>query len=561
MKYSLKISLLLVFLLPFSLQCQSKKTLLIPTEAEIDALFSEYNNPETPGAAIAVVHKGQVLFKKGYGSANLEYDIPITPTTVFHVASVSKQFTVFGLMLLVEQGKLSLDDDIRMHLPEVPDFGKKITLRHLASHTSGIRDQWELLILGGWRLDDVITTKHILDMVARQKELNFTPGEQYMYSNTGFTLLAEIIARVSGQSFARFTYTHIFEPLGMKNTQFYDDHEKVVKNRAYSYRPQRDGDILKAPLNYANVGATSLFTTVEDMALWTNNLHHPKVGSESMIAQMNTRTVFNNGQRSGGGLGQFINAYNGLSQIQHGGADAGYRAFVSRFPEQDFSLIVMSNNGRFNPRNIAAAVTDLYLQPLYAERRSTAASEAPKLVTLEKQKLSSFVGDYWNYEGSFATQILLEGENLMLSRDGRPDKLGALSESRFVVMNGRNNVFVSFNKENGNQHLTIQIGANAPMTLAPYAPVSYPLDNATDYTGTYYSSELDTYYRIVIENGKLITQHQRVQDYELSPVMKDKFHGNDWSFDQMSFERNAQNEITGFRISNSRIKSLLFEKR
>jgi len=208
-------SLFILVLAIFSLQCQGQKDLLKPTSQDIDAIFKDYNNSASPGAAIAVVHQGEIVFKQGYGSANLEYDVPITSKTIFHAASVSKQFTVFATLLLEEDGKLSLDDDVRKYLPEVPNFGKKITLRHLASHTSGIRDQWELLSMAGWRLDDVITGEHILRMVSKQKELNFEPGAAYMYSNTGFTLLAEVVARVSGKSFSEFTQDRIFKPLGM----------------------------------------------------------------------------------------------------------------------------------------------------------------------------------------------------------------------------------------------------------------------------------------------------------------------------------------------------------
>ena len=184
-------------------------------EKKIDHIFRYFNDIEKPGAAVAVVSEGEVIFKKGYGSAQLEYGIPVTPSTVFHIASVSKQFTVYSILLLEQQGKLSFDDDIRKHIPEVPDFGTTITLRHLASHTSGMRDQWSLLNLAGWRWDDVITKEHIMKMVKNQKELNFPPGEEYVYCNTGFTLLAEVVARISGKSFAEFTQEHIFEPLKM----------------------------------------------------------------------------------------------------------------------------------------------------------------------------------------------------------------------------------------------------------------------------------------------------------------------------------------------------------
>ncbi len=202
--------------------------------AKVDELFANWDKPDSPGASLAVIKKGEVIYRKGYGSAHLEYDIPITPSTVFHVASVSKQFTAFAIAMIADQGRLSLDDDIRKHVPELHDFGRTITIRHLVHHISGIRDQWELLAVAGWRLDDVITTEHILKMARNQRELNFEPGYQYLYCNMGFTLLAEIVARITGKSFREWTEENIFKPLGMSDTQFYDDHERIVKNRAYS---------------------------------------------------------------------------------------------------------------------------------------------------------------------------------------------------------------------------------------------------------------------------------------------------------------------------------------
>ena len=212
-----------------TVSCQTSST-SSDLEKSIDKIFKDFDHPAKPGAAVAVVQNGAVVFKKGYGSANLEYDIPVTPETIFHVASVSKQFTVFALLLLAEEGKLSLDDPIRKYISEVPDFGHEITLRHLATHTSGLRDQWDLLNLAGWRWDDVITKEHVLKMVSRQKELNFSPGDQYMYCNTGFTLLAEVVARISGKSFAEFTKERLFEPWKMTHSQFYDEHQilKVI---------------------------------------------------------------------------------------------------------------------------------------------------------------------------------------------------------------------------------------------------------------------------------------------------------------------------------------------
>lgn len=280
----------------YDLKLENLNSKAVTQGEQVDEIFAAFNNSETPGAAVAVVKDGKIIFKKGYGLANLEYDIPVTPATIFHIASVSKQFTVFSILLLEKEGRLSLDDDIRKYIPEVPDFGRKITLRHLANHTSGLRDQWNLLAMGGWRLDDVITKDHVLKLVSKQKDLNFEPGAEYSYSNTGFTLLAEVVARVSGKSFAEFTEERIFEPLGMDNTLFYDDHEKIVKNRAYSYHTDSTG-YKKSVLSYANVGATSLFTTVEDLSLWAMNFSNPKVGDTTIFNKMNTPAVLNDGKK------------------------------------------------------------------------------------------------------------------------------------------------------------------------------------------------------------------------------------------------------------------------
>ncbi|MGB5781833.1 MAG: serine hydrolase, partial [Eudoraea sp.] len=235
----------------YQISLEKIKPRAVTLNGQVDELFTVWDNKETPGAAVAVVQNGAIVYKKGYGMSNLEYDIPIVPSTIFHIASVSKQFTAFSILLLESEGKLKLDDDIRKYIPEVPDFGKTITLRHLASHTSGLRDQWNLLAMAGWRLDDVITKEHVLKLISKQQELNFDPGEEYMYCNTGFTLLAEVVARVSGVSFATFTKERIFKPLKMNNTLFYDDHEKIVKNRAYSYHSDNTG-YKKSVLSYAN---------------------------------------------------------------------------------------------------------------------------------------------------------------------------------------------------------------------------------------------------------------------------------------------------------------------
>ena len=308
-------------------------------EKRIDQIMSKWNIDNGPGASVAVVKDGEVVFSKGYGIANLEYDIPIETNSVFHIASISKQATAFALVLLAEEGKLSLDDDVRKYISEVPDFGTPITLRHLATHTSGLRDQWNLLKMAGWRMDDVITTDQVLKLIAKQKELNFLPGEEFLYCNTGYTLMAEVIEEVSGMTFAEFTEKRIFMPLNMSNTQFYDNHEKVVQNRVYSYIAEGSG-YRKANMNYSIPGATSLFTTPEDLAKWVFNFENPSVGNAESMKEMHTRGILNNGDTLKYALGQNISHYKGLLNVSHGGADAGYRTYLSRFPDQKFAVIV-----------------------------------------------------------------------------------------------------------------------------------------------------------------------------------------------------------------------------
>lgn len=327
---------------------------------KIDEIFSRWNKPGSPGATIAVIEKGKLILEKGYGLANLEYNIPVTPDTIFHVASVSKQFTAMAIVLLEEDGMLSIDDDIRKYLPELPDYGYKITIRNLLQHTSGIRDQWQTLGIAGWSLMDVITQDQILRMLFRQKELNFPPGTRHLYSNGGFTLLAEIAARVSGYAFPKFCMDRIFKPLGMKHTHFHQDLTQIVPNRAYSYVNKGSGYAI-SPLNYANTGATSLFTTAGDLVKWLDNFRSPVICKPASISRMQEQCILSDGKKINYGLGISIDRINGVRMISHGGGDAGYRSFVMWFPKYELGIAVASNLGSFNPNMVALQAASVYL--------------------------------------------------------------------------------------------------------------------------------------------------------------------------------------------------------
>ncbi len=575
MKLSKKLTILLIglFLVTGLVAQMANKKVKTPPELtqpflskisreKVDKLFSRWDKKNSPGAAVAIVKDGAIVYKNAYGFANLEYDIANTPSTIFHIASVSKQFTVFSILLLEKEGKLSLDDDIRKHIPEVPDFGHKITLRHLASHTSGLRDQWNLLALAGWRLDDVITKEHVMELVARQKELNFNPGDEYTYCNTGFTLLAEVVARVSKTSFNKFTTKHIFQPLGMTNTLFYDDHEKVVKNRAYSYY-KYGSTHKKSVLNYANVGATSLFTTVEDLSKWSMNFSNPKVGSKDIINTMNTPAVLNNGKSFGGALGQFVGKYKGLNEIQHGGADAGYRSFLTRFPDQNFAVIVFSNAAEFNSGSIAHKIVDICLEveikKVPNSNAVTTDKKSAEEFKVDKTTITTYLGDYELEPGVLIT--ITEEYGKLIGKATGQDKvtLKPISATSFILDNV--DVKLEF-VPNGNKKvnvLKLHQGGNImeASRIAPFDKNKVVIDN---YTGHYFSDELSTSYHLINLNGKLIVKHIRLKDTTLEPIQRNTFSGSTWYLGRVEFIVDKNNNVSGFKVSSGRVRNLVFQK-
>ncbi|WP_297793927.1 serine hydrolase [uncultured Eudoraea sp.] len=529
---------------------------------QVDELFTVWDNKETPGASVAIVKNGSIIYKKGYGMANLEYDIPIVPSTIFHIASVSKQFTVFSILLLESEGKLTLDDDIRKFIPAVPDFGKTITLRHLANHTSGLRDQWNLLAMAGWRLDDVITKEQVLKLVSRQKELNFEPGEEYMYCNTGFTLLAEVVARVSGVSFATFTKERIFKPLNMVNTLFYDDHEKIVKNRAYSYYSDSSG-YKKSVLNYANVGATSLFTTVEDLSLWALNFSSPKIGSPELFAKMNTPAVLKSGKTFGGALGQFVGKYKGLNEIQHGGADAGYRSYLTRFPDQNFSVAVFSNDASFSSGSMAHKIVDIYLKDYIktASKENIVASQNTNgKITLDKETITFYLGDY-ELQPGFIISITEDSGELFAQASGQEIvNLIPLSQKKFKVSEVEAEITFNTTENEKAESIKLEQGGqimNAPRIIA--------FDKSTvdlsQFSGSFYSEELSTEYKFMLAGDKLIAKHSRHSDIVLDPVKQDTFTGSEWFFKTIEFTRDSDKKISGCKVSSGRVRNLQFLKK
>jgi CubicO group peptidase (beta-lactamase class C family) len=542
----------------------AKQNIKMPAKEKIvDMIFNQNIAKNSPGAAVAIIKDGSIIYKNGYGMANLEYNVLITPQTIFHVASVSKQFTAFAIALLADQGKLSLDDDIREYLPTIPDFGKKITILHMIHHTSGLRDQWELLQMAGWRLDDVITQDHILKMVKHQKELNFNPGDEYLYCNTGYTLLTEIVEKVSGMSFREFTQSNIFEPLGMKHTHFHDDHEMVVKNRAYSYAPGEGNNYRKSVLSYANVGATSLFTTVEDLAKWNKNLDDGRLGGADVIKLMHERGILNNGNKLDYAFGLVIGEYRGSIMVGHSGGDAGFRSHICRFPEQQFSVVVLSNLSNFNPYDRAMEITDIYLtDKLDTLKQKSIEPETIKRteVKVDPNIYNEYTGKYELFPG-FIITITKENDRLMSQATGQAKfEVFPESETKFFLKVVEAQIIFQRDETGNVSQLTVHQNGQ-DMVAKRIKELPFDTSQLDQYVGNYYSEELGTFYTISIQDSMLVARHRRHGDIQLTPTIKDQLTGNVWWFRNVHFIRNENRIITGFKLTGGRVRNLKFVRK
>ena len=522
----------------------------------IDAIFTDWSAPGSPGGAVAVIERGDLALARSYGLAQLEHDAPVVNETIFHVASVSKQFTAFAVLLLADDGKLALDDEIQEHLPWVNRFAQPITIRHLMNHTSGIRDQWELLALAGWRLDDVITMDDIRGVMEKQVELNFEPGSEYMYSNMGFTLLAEIVAAVSGQRFVDFTRERIFEPLAMTRTHFHDDHQRIVPGRAYSYAPAAPsrGGWSKSVLSFANAGATSLFTTATDLARWLDNYRTLRVGSEAVREEM-VRIPSIGGAAAGSqgyASGLSVGDYRGQAAWSHGGADAGFRAFVAWFPGAEVGISVVSNVASADTNALALAVADVVLGDRLSgsPRQVAAAANAPPTnavpIELSPDRLALFAGRLRFDDGIGIDVELNNGElvdsfgNTWIATDESSFLIPGFAVSVDYVVDGGAITGVSYTRAG----TEIKGRVVQPEVLGEESAVL---------VGTYLSPELDRLITIDITDGTLVLEHPRHGDLAFTRELGEAvFRGSTWFASELRFEYDAGGAPVGLRISGGR---------
>lgn len=532
-----------------------------PARAAVDAVFEKWNNRTGPGAAVSVVRDGKVILERGYGMASLEYDAPITPRTIFHVASVSKQFTAMALVLLERDGKLTIDDDIHKYLPELPEYGKPVTIRQLLQHTSGIRDQWQTLGIAGWSLEDVITQEQILRVLFRQKELNFPPGSEHLYSNGGYTLAAEIVKRVSGKALPEFCAERIFGPLGMTRTHFHMDLRKVVPERSYSYSG-KPGEYEASPLNYANVGATSLFTTATDLTKWLDNFREAKVGGKEAVSRMQEKAVLTDGKEVPYALGLAIGKYRGLPTVSHSGGDAGFRSQVMWFPEQKLGVAVVSNLGSFNPADAAGKVAAVYLgsqMTPVTERQSTpaTATTARTYVTLDAAKLVRYAGTYPMSKLGQTAVISMDGGKLVLEGDP-PRELKATSETDFVIESLGAELHFEAGADGGGMKVRVKVSG---VTDEGERVDSKPVDLSA-YSGVYWSEEVEAQYTVVEKSGALAIQHIRHGEIALKQTGPDRFAAGRWFMPEVAFLRGpGDGRVVALTLGGGRVKAIRFAKR
>ncbi|MEK7832667.1 MAG: serine hydrolase domain-containing protein [Acidobacteriota bacterium] len=386
---------------------------------KVDKLFEQWNKPDSPGCALGVIKDGKFVYKRGYGSANLDYNVPLSSESVFYIASTSKQFTAASILLLIRRGVISLDDDIRKYFPELPKYEATITVSHLVHHTSGLRDYLELRGMAGQKSDEPFNNEEAVELIARQKGLNFKPGERFLYSNSNYVLMAEIVRRASGKNLREFADENIFRPLGMTNTHFNDDRTAIVKNRVVSYAPIASGRFRQFVKTIEAMGDGNLLTSVEDLARWDQNAYDDKVGGEGFSNQMLTRTKLNSGQEIPYAFGLGNEEYKGLKAVAHGGGFMGFRTEMIRFPEQKFTVICLCNIGSATPYALARQVADIYLADLLkpAEARPNSAppaSNSPQPPTLTAEQLAEYIGVYYSEELDATYRVVIEDGKLFI---------------------------------------------------------------------------------------------------------------------------------------------------
>ena len=534
----------------------------LKVEPAIDNIFAEWNKQDAPGCAVGIVKDGELIFARGYGIADLEHDVPIDPTSAFYIGSESKQFVTFCILLLEEQGKIDLDDEIQKYLPDFPEYQSPLTIRNFIHHTSGVRDYLELMYLKGKNYLDNLDVDEVYELIISQEELNFDPGEQYMYSNSCYFMLAMIIEEAAGESLRSFADRNIFKPLGMESTLFYDDNTDLIKNRVFSYARSQDGfDNLISRFDL--VGSGGVYSTIEDLYLWDQNFYNNKLGKggQEIVQKMHEEGLLNNGESSGYAFALNNGTYKGLRTVSHGGALAGYRSMIMRFPDQSFSVIILANRGDFNPGARCFEVADVFLKDLYmSEPEEEAASQAESADPGESLhfKLEQLTGKYEIAPGIIAEiSIQHDSVHVLQMWNNAEYNLSRTGGNSFQIPGNPGIQFKFSEPENGMAQMLIVL-QNGNETKAARMPDT-DLSNMKleEYAGAYYSREINATYQILLEGDSLKLKTADRSVHDLKVVNLDEFIAERM---QLEFKR-SNDAVKGFELDAGRVQNLKFEKK
>jgi CubicO group peptidase (beta-lactamase class C family) len=527
--------------------------------ARVDELFADYDRAGSPGCALAVIRDGAIVHARGYGMANLDLGVALSPRSVFDIGSTSKQFTAASILLLAQEGRLGLDDEVRRHVPELPVYSRPIRIRHLLHHTSGLRDYLDLMALRGESFDGVTTEADALDLIVRQKETNFPPGDEHLYSNTGYLLLSVIVSRAGGRPLAEFARERIFDPLGMRDTHVHDDHRRIVANRATAYSPRESGGFEIDMSGFEQTGDGAVMTTVEDLFLWDQNFYHARVGGQALLDEMLTPGTLDDGRALAYAKGLMLETYRGLRMVHHGGGWAGYRAELIRFPEQRFSVACLCNGGAINPGLLARQVADLYLADQF--RQEPVADAGPAAVSPSKDDLDEIAGIYVDPRTGAVRRVWSQDGTPVIQGLGPPVDLVAVGPREFrVAMLPSGGPILRFEPARGRAaRLTIRREDGSVESFEPAPGPPPAADELAAAAGDYWSEELQIGWELAFEHGELHRKLRHAPPQLLEPVYRDAVAGGGV---QIVFVRDARGRIESMRVSTGRgVRDLLFTRR
>jgi CubicO group peptidase (beta-lactamase class C family) len=522
-------------------QVPSKEKVIAGAERGFEKFSKVYVGP-APGCAAAVSLNGETVFEKAFGLADMEHNVPNTPQTIFESGSVAKQFTAAALVLLQQDGKLSIDDPVRKYIPELPDYGSPLTIRHLLNHTSGLRDWGTVISLtGAGRGDRVINQDLALDIITHQRALDFKPGSEYSYSNSGYNLAAIIIERVSKQKFPAFIEERLFKPLGMKNSSWRDDYQRIVPGRAQAYSRQGPGP-WRLNMPFMNVyGNGGMLTTVGDWMKWNAMLDSQALGAP-LVNALETQGMLNDGRRIAYALGLVVDKYKGLKDVSHGGATAGYQTFLARYPDNKVSVGVMCNGTAPGAGGIAASITDEIFGP-YPETPKT---EAVKLAEDELQK---FVGIWRNEKTHIPARFVIE--NGVSRWSGA--RLVPMGGGQFTVGGDR----LKFTLDQDGKPVSAEtIDSDGEVRRfvpeVEWKPTPADLDS---FKGDWFSEEAGATFTIAVEADKLFVKQRPATSLPMQPLYKDHF-GVPGSV--VWFTRDKNGKVNGMHVGASRMRDMPF---